>query len=57
MTTTVKVTYTAEDSPNTVITFDLTGMNIESIMKERTAIEERNSIQNLVLIRRRVVLK
>jgi len=34
MTTTVTVTYTAEGSPNTVMTFDLTGMNIESIRKE-----------------------
>ena len=34
MTTTVKVTYTAEGSPNTVMTFDLTGMNIEGIKQE-----------------------
>jgi hypothetical protein len=34
MTTTVKVTYTAEGSPNTVMTFDLTGMDIEGIKKE-----------------------
>jgi hypothetical protein len=34
MTTTVTVTYTAEGSPNTVMTFALTGMNIESIRKE-----------------------
>jgi len=34
MTTTVKVTYTAEGSPNTVMTFDLTATDIESIKKE-----------------------
>ena len=34
MTTTVTVRYSAEGSPNTVMTFDLTGMNIESIRKE-----------------------
>jgi hypothetical protein len=34
MTTTVKVTYTAEGTPDTVMTFDLTGIDIESIKKE-----------------------
>ena len=34
MTTTVKVTYTAEGSPNTVMSFDLTGTDIESIKQE-----------------------
>ena len=34
MTTTVKVTYTAEGSPDTVMTFDLTATDIESIKKE-----------------------
>ena len=34
MTTTVTITYSAEGSPNTVMTFDLTSMNIESIRKE-----------------------
>jgi hypothetical protein len=34
MTTTATITYSAEGSPNTVMTFDLTGMNIESIRKE-----------------------
>ena len=34
MTTTVKVTYTAEGSPDTVMTFDLTAIDIESIKKE-----------------------
>jgi hypothetical protein len=34
MTTTVNVTYTAEGSPNTVMTFDLTGVDIESIKQE-----------------------
>jgi hypothetical protein len=34
MTTTVTITYSAEGSPNTVMTIDLTGMNIESIRKE-----------------------
>ena len=34
MTTTVKVTYTAQGSPNTVMTFDLTGIDIESIRRE-----------------------
>ena len=34
MTTTVKVTYTAEGSPNTVMSFDLTGVDIESIKQE-----------------------
>jgi hypothetical protein len=34
MTTTVRVTYTAEGSPNTVMTFDLTGIDIEAIKKE-----------------------
>jgi hypothetical protein len=34
MTTTVKVTYTAQGSPDTVMTFDLTGIDIESIKKE-----------------------
>jgi len=31
MTTTVKVTCSAEGSPNTVMTFDPTGMDIEGI--------------------------
>jgi hypothetical protein len=34
MTTTLKVTYTAEGSPNTVMAFDLTGIDIESIKRE-----------------------
>ena len=34
MTTTVKVTYTAQGSPDTIMTFDLTGRDIESIKKE-----------------------
>ncbi len=34
MTTTVKVTYTAQGSPDTVMTFDLTAIDIESIKKE-----------------------
>ena len=35
MTTTVKVTYTAQGSPDTIMTFDLTDIDIESIKKER----------------------
>jgi molybdopterin synthase catalytic subunit len=31
---TVKVTYTAQGSPDTVMTFDLTSIDIESIKKE-----------------------
>jgi hypothetical protein len=34
MTTTLKVTYTAEGSPNTVMAFDLTSIDIESIKRE-----------------------
>jgi hypothetical protein len=34
MTATVKVTYTSQGSPDTVMTFDLTGIDIESIKKE-----------------------
>jgi hypothetical protein len=34
MTTTVKVTYTAQGQPDTIMTFDLTGIDIESIKKE-----------------------
>jgi molybdopterin synthase catalytic subunit len=34
MTTTVKVIYTAEGSPNTAMSFDLTGVDIESIKQE-----------------------
>ena len=34
MTTTVKVIYTAQGSPDTIMTFDLTGIDIESIKKE-----------------------
>ena len=34
MTTTVKVTYTAQGSPDTIMTFDLTAIDIESIKKE-----------------------
>jgi hypothetical protein len=34
MTTTVKVTYTAQGSPDTIMSFDLTGIDIESIKKE-----------------------
>ena len=34
MTTTVRVTYSAEGSPNTVMAFDLTGIDIEGIKKE-----------------------
>jgi hypothetical protein len=34
MTTTVKVTYTAQGSPNTNMTFDLTGIDIESIKQQ-----------------------
>ena len=35
---TVKVTYTAQGSPDTVMTFDLTGIDIES--KKRIAIKK-----------------
>jgi len=41
MTTTVKVTYSAQGSPDTIMTFDLTGMDIESIKKRTTAKKER----------------
>lgn len=34
MTTTVKVTYSAQGSHDTIMTFDLTGIDIESIKKE-----------------------
>jgi hypothetical protein len=34
MTITVKVTYAAQGSPDTIMTFDLTGIDIESIKKE-----------------------
>jgi hypothetical protein len=34
MITTVKVTYTAQGAPDTVMTFDFTGIDIESIKKE-----------------------
>jgi 2',3'-cyclic-nucleotide 2'-phosphodiesterase (5'-nucleotidase family) len=34
MTISVKVTYTAQGFPDTVMTFDLTGIDIESIKKE-----------------------
>jgi molybdopterin synthase catalytic subunit len=34
MTTIVKVTYTAHGSPDTIMTFDLTDIDIESIKKE-----------------------
>ena len=34
MTATVKVTYTSQGSPDTVMTFGLTGIDIESIKKE-----------------------
>ena len=34
MTTTVKVTYTAQGSPDTIMTFNLTGIDIESIEEE-----------------------
>jgi hypothetical protein len=34
MTTIVKVTYTAQGSPDTIMTFDLAGIDIESIKEE-----------------------
>jgi hypothetical protein len=34
MTRTVKVTYTAQGSPDTIMTFDLTDIDLESIKKE-----------------------
>ena len=34
MATTVKVTYSAQGSPDTKLTFDFTGIDIESIKKE-----------------------
>ena len=34
MTTTLKVTYTAQGFPDTIMTFDLTGIDIESIKEE-----------------------
>ena len=34
MTITVKVTYTAHGFPDTIMTFDLTGIDIENINKE-----------------------
>jgi len=34
MTITVKVSYTAQGSPDTIMSFDLTGIDIESIKKE-----------------------
>jgi hypothetical protein len=41
MTTTVKVTYTAQGFPDTVITFDLTGIDIESIKKELLPLKKK----------------
>ena len=41
MTTTVKVTYTAQGSPDTIMTFDLTGIDIESIKKRTATKKER----------------
>ena len=34
MTTTVKVTYCAQGSPDTNLTFDFTGIDVENIKKE-----------------------
>ncbi|HZA06705.1 MAG TPA: hypothetical protein VE619_03290 [Nitrososphaeraceae archaeon] len=34
MTTTVKVTYTAQGNPDTTMSFDFTGIDIENIKKE-----------------------
>jgi hypothetical protein len=34
MTTTVKVTYSAQGSPDTNLTFDFTGIDLENIKKE-----------------------
>ena len=34
MTTTVKVTYSAQGSPDTNLTFDFTGMDLENIKEE-----------------------
>ena len=34
MTTTVKVTYTAQGFPDTIMTFDFTGIDIENIKNE-----------------------
>jgi hypothetical protein len=41
MTTTVKVTYTAQGSPDTVMTLDLTGIDIEGIKEELPLKKER----------------
>ena len=45
MTTIVKVIYTAQGSPDTVMTFDLTGIDIENIKKRTTTKKERTSIR------------
>jgi hypothetical protein len=41
MTITVKATYSAQGSPDTIMAFDLTGIDIESIKKRATIKKER----------------
>jgi hypothetical protein len=56
MTTTVKVTYTAQGSPDTIMTFDLTGIDLESIKKELPQ-KKKELVQSSMLIHRRVALE
>jgi hypothetical protein len=50
MTTTVRVTCSAEGSPNTVMTFDLSGIDIEGI-KKQLSMKKKELLQNLMYIR------
>jgi hypothetical protein len=52
---TVKVTYTAQGSSDTIMSFDLTGIDIESIKKE-LPLKKKELDQSLMLIHRKVAL-
>jgi hypothetical protein len=47
MTTTVKVTYSAQGSPDTNLTFDFTGIDLENIKKELPQKKELDSKFNV----------
>jgi hypothetical protein len=56
MTTTVKVTYSAQGSPDTNLTFDFTGIDLENI-KEELPQKKKELDSNLMSIHRKLALE
>ena len=56
MTTTAKVTYSAQGSPDTNLTFDFTGIDLENI-KEELPQKKKELDSNLMSIHRKLALE